>query len=68
MNKKEKADKILIFFFSIVDFRYKIFKEHFTADNYHNSSILRIKLKLKEIAKDVLFVSADKTATNFIIV
>ena len=71
--KREKADKKFLdsFFNSvmqIVDIRIQHFKEHFTINPYNNKPISRIKHKLKELAKEFVFVPADKAANNIIIV
>ena len=49
----------------IVDIRIQHFKEHFTINNNHNKPISRIKHKLKELAKEFVFVPADKADVNF---
>ena len=71
--KREKADKKSLdsFFNSvmnIVDIRIQHFKEHFTLNNNHNKPISRIKHKLKELAKELVFVPADNAANKIIIV
>ena len=52
----------------IVDIRLQHFKEHLTLNNNHKNPISRIKHKLKELAKEFVFVPADKAANNIIIV
>ena len=53
---------------NIVDIRIQHFKDHFTLNNNRNKPISRIKHKLKELAKEFVFVPADKAANNIIIV
>ena len=52
----------------IVDIRIQHFKEHFTVNNNHKNHISRVKHKLKEQAKEFVFVPGDKAADNIIIV
>ena len=71
--KREKADKKSLDCFlnsvmKIVDIRIQHFKEHFTINNNHNKPISRSKHKLKELAKEFVFVPADKAAYIIIIV
>ena len=71
--KREKADKKSLDSFinsvmKIVDIRIQHFKEHFTLNKNYKNPISRIKNKLTELAKEFVFVPADKAANNIIIV
>ena len=59
--KREKADKkpldsVINSVMKIVDIRIQHFKEHFTLNKNYKNPISRIKHKLKELAKEFVFV------------
>lgn len=65
---QERLDSFFKTVNKIIGIRLKHFEEHCTLINNIKGRIFRIKHKLREPSKGFYFVSAEKTANNFIVI